>query len=109
MPFNKKINVIEESLLSKEEIKGNKHFLKTIQNTFDLKKYKGVRKNILRPLFKNLAEKFGVQLTNNSRTIIFDFQSLHVEKDTMASRQLNGTERLSLINLLRNKNVLIFI
>jgi len=100
MSFNRKINTINEALLSKEEIKGNKHFLKTIKNTFDLKKYKGVRKNILRPLFKNLANKFGVQLANNGKTLIFDFQSLHVEKDTMASRQLNGPERLILSNLL---------
>lgn len=100
MTFNRKINIINEALLSKEEIKGNKHFLKTIQKTFDLKKYKGIRKNILRPLFKNLADNFGIQLSNNGKTIIFDFQSLHIERDTMASRQLNGSERIMLVNLL---------
>lgn len=100
MTFNKKINILDEALLSKEEIKKDKRILGTIKDTFDLEKYKGVRKNILRPLFRNLAENFGVQLTNNGKTLVFDFQSLNIEKDTTASRQITGAERVILSNLL---------
>ena len=100
MTFIKKLSSINEALLSKKDFKKNSKYIDTVANSFDIKKYKGVRKNILRPLFKKLAEHYSIQLLNNGKTLIFDFQSLKIEKDTIDSRQLSGIERTNLINLL---------
>ena len=100
MTFIKKISSFNEAILSKKDFKENPKYINTVADTFDIKKYKGVRRNILRPLFKKIAEHYGVQLLNNGKTLIFDFQSLKVEKDAIASRQLTTNERVKLTNLL---------
>lgn len=101
MSFIKTINyIIDEALISKKEIKADPEMIQTLADSFDLNKYKGVRKNILRPLFKKIAETYGVPLQNNGKTIIFDFNNLMVEKEITLSRQLNISEKTLLSNLL---------
>ena len=100
MTFTKKISSLNEALLSKKDFKKNSKYINTVADTFDIKKYKGVRRNILRPLFKKLADHYGVQLLNNGKTLIFDFQTLKTEKDIIDSRQLTTHEKTNLTNLL---------
>ena len=104
MSFLSKINIIDEALISKEEIKADPEMIETLSDNFDLKKYKGVRKNILRPLFKKIADTYGIPLLNNGKTLIFDFQSLMIEKDTTNSRQVSTAEKTLLSNLLFRYN-----
>ena len=104
MSFLSKINIIDEVLISKEEIKADPEMIETLSDNFDLKKYKGVRKNILRPLFKKIADTYGIPLLNNGKTLIFDFQSLMIEKDTTNSRQVSTAEKTLLSNLLFRYN-----
>lgn len=105
MAFLKKINsIIDEALVSKKEIKNNPEMVETLSDSFDFNKYKGVRKNILRPLFKKIADTYGVPLYNHGKTLIFDFQNLMIEKDTTLSRQLSTPEKTLLSNLLFRYN-----
>jgi hypothetical protein len=104
MTFIGKVLSIDEAILSKKDFKENPSYISVLSSTFDIKKYRGVRKNILRPLFKMIADHYGVQLTNNGKTLIFDFQSLQAERDIISSRQLSSIERTNLINLLYRYN-----
>ena len=105
MTFLKKINfIIDEALISKKEIKNNPEMIETLTDSFDFNKYKGVRKNILRPLFKKIANAYNVPLYNHGKTLIFDFQNLMIEKDITSSRQLATSEKILLSNLLFRYN-----
>lgn len=104
MAFIKKISSLNEAILSKKDFKKNPKYIDTVADSFDIKKYKGIRKNILRPLFKKIAEHYSVQLLNNGKTLVFDFQTLKADKDIIASRQLTTNQRVKLTNLLFKYN-----